>query len=231
MDRKEMSAGMTANTRLRWYSGIFLRPVQTIQEIVNARPVGLGIVTLLFTAHLLAVVHWTAGYDPDWTRAEDLRFRLLNAGFLIAVSVMLSLWVIATVVVLTLVPHVVANALGGRGSFTGLLSGLMMSCSVFLLMIIVALPIALVFALRSSPFVQIVIPVRDATMGAVEFITPLWLLILGGIVVRENYRMSAVRAVLTVLLSVPVLLIGSLFAAIVLWLGLFWAAAETGQLL
>ena len=175
---------------LNWYIGLIVRPVTTLREIVDARPLGLGLLTLLVVAILNGAI--SIGLQLD----QDVSSDIATSGLASIV-----VWAILTAIFVTiylgfssLIAHVVSRLLGGNGAYTGMLTGLMM---LSILSLIPSIPVLLGVLATSigeaaggaSPFGPIAAIVR--------IVVAIWMIILAVILIRENYRLSTGVAVLS----------------------------------
>ena len=176
-------------TLLRWYIGLIVRPVSTLREIVAARPVALGLLTLLIVAVLNGVISIGLQLNQD-----------VSSGIGTSGLASIVVWAILTAILLTiylgfssLIAHVVSTLLGGNGAYTGMLTGLMMLSILSLISSIPALLDALATSIGEaavgdrSPFGLI------AALGRIA--VAIWMVILAVIIIRENYRLSTGVAV------------------------------------
>ena len=176
---------------LNWYIGLIVRPVSTLREIVDARPVALGLLTLLVVAILNGAI--SIGLQPD----QDVSSDIATSGLASIV-----VWAILTAIFVTiylgfssLIAHVVSRLLGGNGAYTGMWAGLMMLSILSLIPVIPSLLDALAKGFGeaavgdTSPF--------GGIAGTVRIVVAIWTLILAVILIRENYRLSTGVAVLS----------------------------------
>ena len=190
---------------LNWYIGLIVRPVSTLREIVDARPVALGLLTLLIVAILNGLVSFAFGLETD--TFTDFTDEDINIGP--AVIILGTLLFVAYVTVqlgfLSLIVHIISKLFGGNGSYSGMLAGLMMLSILSLILVIPGLLDALASGIGeaaegdTSPF--------EAISTVVSLVVAIWSIILAIILIRENYRLSTGMAVLSG--------IASFFAAIV----------------
>ena len=205
---------------LNWYIGLIVRPVSTLREIVDARPVALGLLTLLVVALLNGAI--SIGLQPDTDVSSDVAEVQNEVG---VVSVIV--WAIVAAMFATmyfgftsLIAHIISKLLGGNGAYTGMWAGLMMLSILSLIPVIPSLLDALAKGFGeavvgdTSPF--------GGIAGVVRIVVAIWTLILAVILIRENYRLSTGVAVLSsviwifVTIVIPFALLFLLLLAVVL---------------
>ena len=205
---------------LNWYIGLIVRPVSTLREIVDARPVALGLLTLLVVAILNGAI--SIGLQLDTDVSSDVAEVQNEVG---VVSVIV--WAIVAAMFATmyfgftsLIAHIISRLLGGNGAYTGMWAGLMMLSILSLIPVIPSLLDALAKGFGeaavgdTSPFGGIAYVVR--------IVVAIWTLILAVILIRENYRLSTGVAVLSsviwifVTIVIPFALLFLLLLAVVL---------------
>ena len=175
---------------LNWYIGLILRPIETIREIVAERPVGLGLVTLLIVFIANGIVSFGFGVDPD--TFETFTDEEIEIGPAVAIigAILFVVFVSFATGVSALIVHLISKLFGGDGAFTGLLSGLLL---LSILSLIPVVPGLLDVVVRgeddSSVFASIA--------GVVSLAVGIWTLILAILLIRENYQLSTLLAVLS----------------------------------
>ncbi len=179
---------------MNWYLGLVIRPIVTIREIVDAKPIGLGLLTLLVVAIANGLISIALGLDPaDFEGLTEEKVDL-GAGFVITTTILSAILIFVVYAVLSLLIHVVAKLFGGQGEYTNVVAGLGMLAILSLIPIAPALLDAIVAAEgETSPFGVI------ATLVGLG--VGIWSIVLGIILIRENYRLSTGVAVLTGLVS------------------------------
>ena len=196
---------------LSTYIGLIVRPIHTIQQIVQDRPVGLGLLTLLIVAIANGIV--TFGLGIDTSTFEEFADEEINIGlgFIIIGTLLFVAYIVVSLGFFSLIVHLISKLFGGDGAYTGMLAGLMMLSILSLIPIVPSLLDVLATGVgeaaegESSPFETI-----SAVVSLVVFV---WTIILGIILIRENYRLTTGMAVLSG--------IASFFASIVVSVILF----------
>lgn len=183
---------------LTWYIGLIVRPINTIQEIVDAKPVGLGLLTLFVVALVGALVGVGTGFDPTEANNEDVQFPDVSFGLVVSMSIVITLWVIPVFALLSLIPHVLARLFGGNGSYVGYLSGAAMIPVISLISTAVSAVLAL--ALRTDGLEG----AGSVVSTVVSLAVAIWMIILTVLLIRENYRLTTGMAVVTFLVTVPI---------------------------
>ena len=196
----------------RWYLGLVIAPVRTIQEFVRRQANWVGLVTLLIVAIVNLIVVIALGVRSLWLGSVDG----VDAGtvFLLTLGEMISITLLATLLlVLALLAHGFSRMLGGNGSFLGMLSGLMLLSILTLLSL--ATSQVLTLARLSDVWSPSGLIEETLTVTAVNWIMYLWPFTLAFILVRENYQLTTGRAVVSwlgasaivfVIVAVPILL-------------------------
>lgn len=191
---------------LSTYIGLIVRPVHTIQQIVDERPVGLGLLTLLIVAILNGVVSFGLGLDT--ATFEEFADEEINigVGFVVIGTLLFVAFVVVELGFFSLIVHLISKLFGGDGAYTGMLAGLMMLSILSLIPVVPSLLDVLVRGEDgSSAF--------EAIAGVVSLVVFVWTIVLAILLIRENYRISTGIAVLSG--------IASFFAAIVVGVILF----------
>ena len=194
---------------LSTYIGLIVRPIHTIQQIVADRPVGLGLLTLLIVAILNGVVSFGLGFDTaafDEFTDEEIS---VGVGFVVIGTILFVAFVVVELGFFSLIVHLISKLFGGDGAYTGMLAGLMMLSILSLIPVIPGLLDALAGETAegdSSPF--------EAISVIVSLVVFIWTIILGIILIRENYRLSTGMAVLSGIAS----FIAAAIVAIVLFI-------------
>ena len=177
---------------LSTYIGLIVRPIHTIQQIVADRPVGLGLLTLLIVAILNGVVSFGLGFDTaafDEFTDEEIS---VGVGFVVIGTILFVAFVAVELGFFSLVVHLISKLFGGDGAYTGMLAGLMMLSILSVIPVIPGILDALVGETAegdSSPF--------EAISVIVSLVVFIWTIILGVILIRENYSLSTGMAVLS----------------------------------
>ena len=180
---------------LNWYIGLIVRPVGTLREIVDARPLGLGLLTLLVVAILNGLVSFAFGLETD--TFTDFTDEDINIGpaVIILGTILFVAFVAVQLGFFSLIVHIISKLFGGSGAYTGMLAGLMMLSILSLIPVVPALLDALATGIGeasegdTSPFEVIGL--------IVSLVVAAWIIILGIILIRENYRLSTGIAVLS----------------------------------
>lgn len=196
---------------LSWYIGLIVRPVHTLQQIVEAKPVVLGLLTLLIVAIANGIVSFGLGLDT--TFFEEFTDEEINVGvgFVVFATLLFVAYVAVQFGFFSLIVHLISKLFGGDGAYTGMLAGLMMLSILSLIPVIPGLLDAITSGIgesaegETSPF--------EAISAIVSLVVLVWTIILGIILIRENYRLTTGMAVLSG--------IASFFAAIVVGVILF----------
>ena len=196
----------------RWYLGLIIAPVRTIQEFVRRQAKWVGLVTLLIVAIVNIIVVIALGVRSLWLGSVDGvdagTISLLILGELIGITLL-----VALLFVLALLAHGFSRMLGGKGSFLGMLSGLML-LSILTLLSFATSPV-LTLARLSDVWSPSGLIEETFAVTAVNWIMYLWPFTLAFILVRENYQLTTGRAVVSwlgasavvfVIVAVPILL-------------------------
>lgn len=193
---------------LNWYIGLIVRPIHTLQQIVDAKPIGLGLLTLLIVAVANGIV--TFGLGIDTATFEDIADEEINigVGFVVIGTLLFVAFIAVELGFFSLIVHLISKLFGGDGAYTGMLAGLMMLSVLSLIPVIPGLLDALAGEAaegETSPFETISV--------IVSLVVAIWSIVLAILLIRENYRLSTGMAVLSG--------IASFFAAIVVGVILF----------
>ena len=194
---------------LSTYIGLIVRPIHTIQQIVADRPVGLGLLTLLIVAILNGVVSFGLGFDTAAFEEFTDEEISVGVGFVVIGTILFVAFIAVELGFFSLIVHLISKLFGGDGAYTGMLAGLMMLSILSLIPVIPGLLDALVGETAegdSSPF--------EAISVIVSLVVFIWTIILGIILIRENYRLSTGMAVLSGIAS----FIAAAIVAIVLFI-------------
>ena len=190
-------------TLLRWYIGLVNRPVPTIREIVERRPLLAGVFTFSWSVFLWSTL-WLglAEFDSFVYLVRNLDQSLaLLLFFGVPIA---SLFVVVIVVLL----HVAAGLMGGWGTLTTTFIGLAMNLSVGLIPAMAGMFVLAQFTVSDQP--------RNDPLGGRVFFTlialsVMWVATLSTLLVRRNYGLSSRRSVAVVagvtLIGLPVSLI------------------------
>ncbi len=189
-------------TLLRWYIGLIIRPASTIREIVDARPLGLGLLTLVVTNAVVSMLNVTALVDG------------VSVGIVVGAGIFFAMFAIPTHALPALVSHSIAKMLDGNGTYVGYLSAVSMATIILLAASVVSeIPWII---LSNSETATILTSVIVALAGLIWFAVP-WIVVL-----RENYGFTTGNAIGAALIaflpSAMVFLMLSL-----LWGSLFFA--------
>lgn len=185
---------------LSTYIGLIVRPIHTIQQIVDDRPVGLGLLTLLIVAIANGIVTFGLGIDTSAFEEFSDEEITIGAGFIIIGTLLFVAFVAVELGFFSVIVHLISKLFGGDGAYTGMLAGLMMLSVLSLIPVIPGLLDALATGVgeaaegESSPF--------EAIGVVVSLVVAVWSVILGIILIRENYRLSTGMAVLSGIASV-----------------------------
>ena len=191
---------------LNWYIGLIVRPIHTLQQIVDAKPVGLGLLTLLIVAIANGIV--TFGLGIDTATFEEIADEEINVGvgFVVIGTLLFVAYVAVNMGFFSLIVHLISKLFGGDGAYTGMLAGLMMLSVLSLIPVVPSLLDVLVRGVDEPSAFQ-------AIAGLVSLVVGIWSIVLAILLIRENYRLSTGMAVLSG--------IASFFAAIVVGVILF----------
>ena len=193
---------------LSMYIGLIVRPIHTLQQIVEERPVGLGLLTLLIVAIANGIV--TFGLGIDTSAFEEFADEEINVsvGFVVIGTLLFVAFVAVELGFFSLIVHLISKLFGGDGAYTGMLAGLMMLSVLSLIPVIPGVLDALAAEVaegETSPF--------ETISFIVSLVVGIWSIVLAILLIRENYRLSTGMAVLSG--------IASFFAAIVVGVILF----------
>ncbi len=193
---------------LSWYIGLIVRPVHTLQQIVEAKPVGLGLLTLLIVAIANGIVSFGLGLDTAFFEEFTDEEINVGVGFVVFATLLFVAYVAVQYGFFSLIVHLISKLFGGDGAYTGMLAGLMMLSILSLIPVVPGVLDALAGEAvegETSPF--------EAISVIVSLVVAIWTIILGIILIRENYRLTTGMAVLSG--------IASFFASIVVGVILF----------
>ena len=195
---------------LNWYIGLIVRPVSTLREIVDARPLGLGLLTLLIVTILNGIVTFGLGIDTATFEEFTDENIAIGPAFVVVGAILFTIFTAIGTVLFTLVVHLISRLFGGNGAYTGMLAGLMIISILSLILVIPGLLDALASAVGegaegdTSPF--------EVISNVISIVVVVWSVILGIILIRENYRLSTGMAVLSGIVSYfAVAIIGIIF--------------------
>ena len=196
----------------RWYLALVIAPVRTIQEFVRRQAKWVGLVTLLIVAIVNLIVVIALGVRSLWLGSVDGvdagTISLLILGELISIALLVVL-----LFVLSLLAHGFSRMLGGKGSFLGMLSGLMLLSILTLFTLVTST--AFTLARLSDVWSSAGAIEYWLVVWAVNWMVYLWPFTLAIILVRENYQLTTGRAVVSwlgasavvfVIVAVPILL-------------------------
>ena len=191
---------------LSTYIGLIVRPVHTLQQIVNDRPVGLGLLTLLIVAIANGIVTFGLGIDTSAFEEFSDEEITIGAGFIVIGTLLFVAFVAVELGFFSLIVHLISKLFGGDGAYTGMLAGLMMLSVLSLIPVVPSLLDVLARGEdESSAF--------EAIATVVSLVVAVWSIVLAILLIRENYRLTTGMAVLSG--------IASFFAAIVVGVVLF----------
>lgn len=180
---------------LSTYIGLIVRPIHTIQQIVDARPVGLGLLTLLIVAIANGIVSFGLGLDSTAFEAFTDEEIEIGAAFVILATLLFVAFTAVEAGIFSLIVHLISKLFGGDGAYTGMLAGLLMLSVLSLIPVVPSLLDALVRGEdASSAF--------EAIAGVVSLVVFVWSIVLSILLIRENYRLSTGMAVLSGIASV-----------------------------
>ncbi|MYD35447.1 MAG: hypothetical protein F4X20_00245 [Dehalococcoidia bacterium] len=196
---------------LSTYIGLIVRPVHTIQQIVDDRPLGLGLLTLLIVAIANGIV--TFGLGIDTATFEEFADEEIDIGigFIVIGALLFVAFVAIELGFFSVIVHLISKLFGGDGAYTGMLAGLMMLSILSLIPLVPSLLDVLATGIgeaaegETSPF--------EAISAIVSLVVFIWTIILGIILIRENYPLTTGMAALSG--------IASFFAALVVGVILF----------
>ena len=178
----------------RWYLALVIAPVRTIQEFVRRQANWVGLVTLLIVAIVNLIVAIVLGVSSilfDSVSAVDPgTVSLLVLGEMISIALLVVL-----LFVLSLLAHGFSRMLGGKGSFLGMLSGLMLLSILTLFTLVTST--AFTLARLSDVWSSAGAIEYWLVVSAVNWLVYLWPFTLAIILVRENYQLTTGRATLS----------------------------------
>lgn len=188
------------------YIGLIVRPVHTIQQIAEERPIGLGLLTLLIVAIANGIV--TFGLGIDTATFEEFTNEEIDVGveFVVIGTILFVGYIVMQLGFFSLIVHLISKLFGGEGAYTGMLAGLMMLSVLSLIPVVPSLIDVLVSGEDGSSALE-------AIAGVVSLVVAVWSIVLAILLIRENYRLTTGMAVLSG--------IASFFAAIVVGVILF----------
>ncbi len=192
---------------LSTYIGLIVRPVHTLQQIVNDRPVGLGLLTLLIVAIANGIVTFGLGIDTSAFEEFSDEEITIGAGFIVIGTLLFVAFVAVELGFFSLIVHLISKLFGGDGAYTGMLAGLMMLSVLSLIPVVPSLIDVLARGEdESSAF--------EAIATVVSLVVAVWSIVLAILLIRENYRLTTGMAVLSGIASV----IAASIVAIVLFI-------------
>lgn len=184
--------------------GVITQPVRTLRQIALARPwpqalalyIGLavlqGLASLTFpSADLDTSVVGSPAMDPG---AREFLETLTSPGFMFGSALIGSPLLL---IIETGVFYLVGRLLGGRGSFSGLLSTSAFASVPLLIMA----PVTAVLNLGGSAFAI------NLIQGLVGIATGIWILVLQVLAIRESLALSTGRAIAVMLIPFAVLVL------------------------
>ena len=121
---------------LNWYIGLIVRPVSTLREIVDARPLGLGLLTLLIVTILNGIVTFGLGIDTATFEEFTDENIAIGPAFVVVGAILFTIFTAIGTVLFTLVVHLISRLFGGNGAYTGMLAGLMIISILSLILVI-----------------------------------------------------------------------------------------------
>ena len=204
---------------LNWYIGLILRPIETIREIVMDRPVGLGLVTLLIVFIANGIISFGLGVDPD--TFETFTDEEISIGPAVAIigAILFVGFAAFTIGISSLIVHLISKLFGGDGAYIGMLAGLMLLSILSLIPVVPGLLDVLVRGEDDSS-------VFASIAGVVSLAVAIWTVILGILLIRENYQLSTLLAVMSGIASFLVSIFVSvlvLLMVIFIWVALIIA--------
>ena len=191
---------------LSWYTGIVTKPVETIRELVDEKPLGLGIATFIIVMVVSSLVNFS-GLDSGAMSNEDVIFPDITAGLIISLTIVTTIWLLPMYAILAYIPQLVTKFFNGEGTYTGYLSTTMMITSIFLPFTILSAVVWLVLGGGDA---------ANNVSGLVSLVGGLWAMVLCVIAIRENYRLTTGGAVISFLISAFVGLFAFLILAAIL---------------
>ena len=102
---------------LSWYTGIVTKPVETIRELVDEKPLGLGIATFIIVMVVSSLVNFS-GLDSGAMSNEDVIFPDITAGLIISLTIVTTIWLLPMYAILAYIPQLVTKFFNGEGSYT-----------------------------------------------------------------------------------------------------------------
>ncbi len=206
-------------TLLNWYVGLILRPIETIREIVAERPVGLGLVTLLIVFIANGIIRFGLGIDPGtFEQFSDEEISIGPVAAIIGAILFVGFAAFATGIS-SLIVHLISKLFGGVGAYTGMLSGLLLLSALSLIPVVPGLIDVLIRGEGDSSVFAVI-------AGAVSIVVLIWYAILGILLIRENYQLSTLLAVLSGIASFLVSIFVTvivIFMVIIIWVALIIA--------
>ena len=195
-------------TLLRWYIGLVIRPVPTIREIVERRPLLAGLGTVVCVSMILEGLSVVLYSNRDFSGYSEI---LAIIGIRTLVYFLLACLLAA---LFALIGHLINSVIGSSSSFTGSFSAVAM---LNVLRFVWLIPIAAEQAGLGIQFDDPSLPLDPfpawfAPWG-INWLTLLpivvWGIILAAIVFRENYALSNIQAFVSTF--------ASLVAVVAIW--------------
>ncbi len=173
---------------LSTYIGLIVRPVHTIQQIVDDRPVGLGLLTLLIVAIANGIVTFGLGIDTATFEEFSGEEITIGTGFVVIGALLFVAFVAVELGFFSVIVHFISKLFGGDGAYTGMLAGLMMLSVLSLIPLVPSLLDVLARGEDGST-------AFEAIATVVSLVVAVWSIVLAILLIRENYRLTTGMAV------------------------------------
>ena len=183
---------------LTWYIGFLTRPVETIRDVVQAKPLWQGLATL-FVMMLMSQLFRLSGagaYFPQ-IRLDDVVLPEVTIGLVVTAAIIIAVYSIPVYALLAFIPHLFARVLGGTaGSYTSYLAAASLTTIVMLVGAVAAGIIGLILtALFDNE------DVASVVFASVSLAASIWVIVLWFFVLRENYQLTNGRTAITAVAS------------------------------
>jgi hypothetical protein len=173
-------------------------PSKVLEEISKEKPLGLAMITAVFIAIMLSFT-----IVPNPSELVEVIFHMEKGSFNLAPAIFFCVIIfLAALFIEGGIFHFIAVLIGGRGNYLGIICGLCFAC----FPLVFFAPLMLLRALLGANGIILY------HIGSLLLI--LWVLVLGIIAIRQNYRFSLKKAIATYFVPGIVLIIAPLFVVI-----------------
>ena len=177
-----------------WYIGMITHPVDTVRDLIEARPLGLGLVTLFLMTLITSLIQ-VSGLDSDAMTSDEFIFPEITIGLVATLSFITAAFWIPIYALFAFIPHFFAKVYGGSiGTYQSYLPAAAMTTFIMLLGALISAVVWIALSGNEN--------VANIISTVVSIATSIWGLVLWFYVIRENYRLTNGGAFLTAATSI-----------------------------